>query len=122
MSMDSDHQPGRRPDTSVSLCLTAALISLVASAFHIRHSLVHRALALPPPYDDVAHLLGGTRYLDCFGSEGFGAFLRTFAAPSHAPLSTGAALNGFSLVGFHMWVGACRDPIDCMTQRSVAPR
>jgi hypothetical protein len=100
------------PTRSVSSWLAAGVVALVGSTFYIRHSLEHGALALPPTYDDVSYLLDGARYLELLDSEGFKAVVEAYLAdPPHAPISTGAALIGFSLVGFHNWVGAASNAI-----------
>ena len=101
-----------RQRKSGSLWLQAALVSAFFGTLMIRQSMEHGRLALPPTFDDVSYLNDGANYLSFLNSQGFVGVLKTYlAAPPHAPITTGAALAGFALLGIHDWVGAVTDAV-----------
>jgi hypothetical protein len=106
--MTSEHATRK----SGELWLQATLVTVFFSALMIRQSMQHGRLALPPTFDDVSYLNEGANYLSTFDSQGFVGVLKAYlAGPPHAPISTGAALAGFALLGIHDWVGAVTDAI-----------
>jgi hypothetical protein len=105
----TDERGVRNPGT---LWLQAALVTAFFSALMIRQSMQHGRLALPPTFDDVSYLNDGANYLSTFDLHGFAGVLKVYrAGPPHAPISTGAALAGFALLGIHDWVGAVTNAV-----------
>src|SRR5208283_2046223 len=103
---------GRDQRKPGALWLQAGLVTAFFSALMIRQSMQHGRLALPPTFDDVSYFNDGTNYLSILDSQGFVGLFKTYlAAPPHAPISTGAALAGFALLGIHNWVGAVTNAV-----------
>jgi hypothetical protein len=109
-----------RPDVSVPQprqnaqrdWIAAILIMAIFAILQIRVSFTRGALSMPPTFDDVSYFLSGITYLKPFWDSGLAGVLHQYyLEPPHAPMSTGLAFVGFSLLGIKAWVGPAADAV-----------
>lgn len=89
---------------STTLWLISFALAIIFAAFQIQSSLHSGALSLPATYDDVGYFNDALQRLELLYRHGATALLKNFwTNPPHAPLTTGLAMLGFSLLGRHAW-------------------
>lgn len=83
------------------------LVFVLAALFtvlSIQASLHSGVLSVPPTYDDIEYFNDAAGRLTLLYNDGITSMLRDFIThPPHSPFSTGIALIGFALFGFHPW-------------------